>query len=251
MLKQIKFNLMGINQNLLMVFVMTFFLLSCESQETDDIASAQKCLDGISSANYASAESCMAKISKYNSSQANIIKCSIKFLSGGLTTEKIANAYKKISEDSLASKEATFIAVLALSPSTKATEAQPYCEASGVDGLVYLSNLAVVGSLMSATLPGGGYDPADPNSVPTPAEIATILSNCSPPANCGGNHATIGNSVLTLSESYCAGTNSTSDICTEINSAITGAGGNPTLVSKQLFCVLDNKTYDSMSDSCI
>lgn len=230
-------------------------LAGCEEDQANDLAKAQKCLDGITSANYATADSCFEYVSRYDSQQANILKCSIKFVAGGLTTEKVALAYKKIAENGMASKEATFMTILALNPPNKATEAQGYCVTTGLKGLIYLANLAVMGSNMAQMITGigttGHYDPADPSSFPSPAEINEVLNNCKPPATCGGNFATIGQATLNIADSYCSGSNASTDVCTKINDAVQSSGGDPTLVAKQLFCVLDGKTYDSMSGSCL
>jgi hypothetical protein len=234
--------------------IATIFLVSCEDKEANALAQAQACMDGISSANYADANACMAYVEGYDSQQANILKCSIKMMSGGLTTEKVAEAYKAIAvTGGAASNEATFITILALSPASAATDAQVFCDRSGLKGLIYLANLAVVGSTMAAVLPPGGYDPTDPTSLPTEAEVNQIINDCAPPANCGGGHAAIGTSVIDISEEYCVGDNATTSICQTVNDAISGAGGDPTLVAKQLFCQLSQppKTYDSGTDTCI
>lgn len=230
-----------------------FLVVGCEDDEMNDMAKAQQCLDGISSSNYAAANDCINYIAQYDTPEANIIKCSAKILSGGLTTEKMVNAYKNITDGSVANRETAFIAVLALDPSSRATEAKPYCARSGQKSLIYISNLAVVGSLMAENLVlgGGNYDPTDPESVPTPAEVAEILTDCQPPATCNGSHEAIGTSIVTLSSSYCTGNNATNEICTMVNSAIAGAGGDNEVVSKQLFCLLGGQTYDSIGDACI
>lgn len=227
--------------------IATIFLVSCEDKESNALAQAQACMDKISSANYAAANACMAYVDGYDSQQANILKCSIKMMSGGLTTDKVAEAYKAIAvTGGAASNEATFITVLALSPASAATDAQVFCERSQLKGLIYLANLAVVGSTMAAVLPPGGYDPTDPTSLPTPAEVNQIINDCAPPANCGGGHATIGQSVIDISEEYCVGGNADSTICQTVAGAISGAGGDPTLVAKQLFCQLKEppENYD-------
>lgn len=227
-------------------------LNGCESKETDDMAKAQQCLDNISSTNHASAANCLSYIDQYDSAQANILKCSIKFLAGGLTTDKIISAYKQLSTGSATNKEMVFMTVLALSPSTLATDAQTYCARSEDSGLVYLANLAVMGSMMAdtiATLPGATYDPNDPSyTPPSPTEISNLLGACQPPSvdvNCTSKYATIGAAAATVAAGYCTGDQATSEVCTKVNSAISGANGDSTLIAKQLFCALDNKTYSA------
>jgi hypothetical protein len=236
-------------------------LNGCEDEESNDLAKAQKCMDNISSANYADAAACFDFVAKYDSQQANILKCSIKFLQGGLTTDRVVNAYKALATATVVtSNEAVFMTALALDPSSLATDAEVYCEKSGLKGLIYLANLAVVGSTLFdiGNAIGGTYDPNDPSAAPpSDAEVAAIVADCVPggPETCGGipgGYDTIGASVITLSESYCTGSNATSEVCTTINAAIADAGGDPGDAARALFCILDgNSGYDPVGDACI
>ncbi len=233
----------------------------CESEESNDLAKAQQCLDRVPSSNFAAAEACMSYVSKYDSQQANILKCSIKFVAGGLTTSKIANAYKRIAQDaynSTSSTEAALIVSLALTPLSNATDAQAYCTRTGLKGLIYLSNLAVIGSTLAsaAATAGnlGGFDPNDPSSALSDTDLDAIVTTCtnyaSPGAGC--DYASIGSAVDALSDSYCAGANADAEVCTKINDAVAGSGGDPEVVSKQLLCLLDGKTFDGGTPgSCI
>jgi len=216
-------------------------------KESDDIARAQKCMDDIpsslSGATLATAaQACFDIIAKYDSQQANIIKCSSKFLGGGLTTQKIATAYDKLTQNGLANKEATFIAALALS-GTAAQDGKPYCVRSGVPALIYLADLAVIGSTMASVI-GGGYDP-DNLSTLDPADISGLLTACQPPADCGAsNYAAIGASAGSLADQYCVAGNENSDACAQFNQAVANSGGDAVLTAKHLFCLLDNKTFN-------
>ncbi|MGE0762737.1 MAG: hypothetical protein AB7N80_05615 [Bdellovibrionales bacterium] len=232
-------------------------LSGCEEEESNDLAKAQACLDKISSTNYSDAEACLSHVAKYDSQQANILKCSIKMVAGGLTTDKVSEAYKKLSA-ATGTNEAAFISVLAMADN-KAEEALPYCVKTGLKGLIYLANLAVMGTALANTLPAGGYDPNDPSTLPTQQEIDDMINNCQPGSTptpggtaCGNTEYTaIGNAAVTLGASYCAGSNATSEVCTKMNTAITNGGSDAALIAKELMCLLDNKTYDSIGDACI
>lgn len=232
------------------MLVMTFSLSSCEDEEANNIAKAQDCLDKITSTNFASAESCMEFVNKYDTQQANIIKCSVKLLAAGLTTQRIAKAYTAISDSTYTNKEAALISIFALD-ATKATQAQGYCTKTQLNGFIYVANMVLIGSQMAAAaaaagIPGYTYDPTVPSNFPTDAEVDAILDNCTSDfttTNC--NHAAMGAAVETISESYCAGNNADTDVCKKINEAVTAAGGDQALVSKQLFCLLDNKHYSA------
>lgn len=220
------------------VLLLSISLMGCEDKELDDLAKAQDCLDKVSDANYASAETCLSYVAKYDSQQANIIKCSGKFLAGGLTTSKIVDAYKEYEDaDAGASKDGIFIGYLALTPSSKAKEAAPFCRKTGVDGFIYLAELAVVGSVMGSI---GGVDFTDGV---TEAELTTIANTCqATPANC--EPEVLAEAATNLAESYCASPSAeTDDVCQDINSTISQANGNNDEIAKALTCFLSGKTY--------
>src|SRR5262245_32876876 len=98
---------------LLVVCAGLSILTSCETEESNDLAKAQDCMDKINSANYATADRCMAYVAKYDSQQANILKCAISFLDTGLTTDKVVAAYQALSQ-SAASNDAVFMTALAM-----------------------------------------------------------------------------------------------------------------------------------------
>src|SRR5690606_13268518 len=93
-----------------------------------------------------------------------------KFLAGGLTTSKIVDAYKELEDSEGDNKESIFISYLALSPLNLATEAATYCRATGVEGFIYLADLAVVGSVLG--------DVGDFSSPPEQSEIDAAFNKC-------------------------------------------------------------------------
>lgn len=231
-----------------------FTLTGCEEEESNDLAKAQDCLDKITS-NYNDASNCLSYVAKYDSQQANILKCSIHMVNGGLTTARVGQAYKNLSVNTYTNKEAAFISVLALK-SGKAAEAQPFCLKSELKGLIYISNLAVMASTMADTLGGVGYDPLnDPTDIPTDSQVTAMITNCQPGGTTGANscnHTAIGNAVISIGSSYCATASTTDEVCSQINSAINTSGGDAALVAKKLFCTLNNQTYTSTpSEDCI
>lgn len=215
-------------------------LVGCgESKEMDDVRQAQRCLDHASPA---TAESCLAYIAAYDSPKSNTIRCSVFFLKGGLTNNKLVEAYKQL-KDQPDKKEAVFIGVLALNQKSDATNADTYCRKSGVPGLIYLSNLSVIGTFLASAV--GGFDPKNP------ASLDAAIAACQPPSadpNC--EPATIGSAVISLSDSYCSGGAKDDDVCQKINGTIASAGGNTENVGMALFCYLDKKVYDPQSGTC-
>lgn len=215
----------------LIVGVLCLVCASCENDESDKLAQAQNCLDNVPSSNPTAANSCMSYVSGLDSEQANIIKCSIKFLAGGLTTDKISDAYKQLNDDSVTDKEAFYISMLALSPASLASEAADYCERSGVKGLIYLANLSVVGSVLMEEIGVTG--------IPDATDVQNALTACqSAPGTC--DDTAIGTAVLVVADSYCAGSSADAGICSQINEAVLAAGTDPAAIAQQIYALLDN-----------
>jgi hypothetical protein len=232
----------------------------CEDEESNDLAKAQECMDKISSSNWATADICMAFVAKYDSQQSNILKCAIKFLDNGLTTDKVVAAYQALSQNA-DSNDAVFMTALAMDNASDAEEARIYCNKSQLKGLIYLANLAVAGTALADVgealgLFGGGgqYDPADPSSIGnlTSGDVEAVIDDCKPggaAASCTSTELeAIGSAVESISTTYCVGSNADSEICQSVSAAIAGAGGDPEQVANHLLCLLDGQSgYDGVN----
>lgn len=215
-------------------------LLSCENEENNAIAKAQKCLD---TASQATASSCFTMVAGYDSQKANIIKCSAKFIEGGVDTDRLVTAYKQITDSTAADKTSLYFAYLAFSggsASSVASEAKSYCGRTGVDGLVYLSNMAYAATALSVA--AGGFTLTNATTLAT--ELNTILDQCQDAdltvdTTCNTAVTQIAEIIPTVADVYCTGGNEDSDICTDINSAVDSYGSN---MGQALLCLLDGKT---------
>ncbi len=222
----------------LLVFISSFALVACDEGEDDDLAKAQECLDRITDTNFTEAEDCIKPLEKYDSQQANILKCSGKFLAGGLTTSRIMDAYKELENSDAAAedkKEAIFISYLALTPSSKAREAAAFCRKTELEGYIYLGDLAVVGSVLS--------DAGNFSSPPTEAEVDAALATCqATPASC--QPEVLAGAVTSVAESYCKKPSAKDDeVCKDINAAIAEAAGDEEVLTAALTCLLNGKEY--------
>jgi hypothetical protein len=57
--------------------------------------------------------------------------------------------------------------------------------------------------------------------------------------------------VTNLAGSYCGqSSNAGSDVCTQVNSAVTAAGGDPTNVGAAMLCYLNKQTYSPADGKC-
>lgn len=239
-------------------------LTACKKSESDDIARAQDCLDNVPESNPDKALECLTYVEKYSSQQANILLCSIYITSGGLMETKIAKGYTILKDSTQGSQSASFMTLLALDfPNvdagyTKAVSAKTYCDASGVPGLKYLGNIVMAGSYMAKTMahiPGGGaIDINDPASVDT--AVQNLLNQCAPasPAtpdpSCATDIAQLGDTVVTIADSYCSSSSADASVCDQIDSAVESAGGASAAVGQALLCYLSNKTYDINDGLC-
>ncbi len=208
-------------------------LLGCESDEADDLAKAQRCLDRVPQDNGASANECIQMVAKHGGQQADIIRCSGYFLVGGLTTNKILQAYKALEGDST-NKEAVFIGTLALTDVSTAKNADLYCKKTGLKGFIYLGSLAVVGTILKSA---GSF-----SVPPTEAEVNAAMATCTAtPSSC--DPAAISSAAGTLADNYCSGSSKDDKVCTDINSALQAGGGDTAVVTSALTCLLNGKTF--------
>jgi hypothetical protein len=226
-------------------------LPGCEEEESNDLAQAQDCMDKISSANWQTADKCMAYVAKYDSQQANILKCAIKFLDNGLTTDKVVAAYLALSQNA-PSNDAVFMTALAMATTADAEEARVYCNKSQLKGLIYLANLAVAGSALAEVgvalnLFMDGYDPTDPATIGnlTSGDVEDIIAACLPgsadPQCTSARLEAIGSAVEAISTSYCVGSNEDTEICQSVNAAIAGSGGDPEQIANHILCLLNGQ----------
>ncbi len=235
------------------------FLSSCNSgEEADDLAKAQQCLDQVPQSDPASASNCLQYVEKYSSQQANILKCSIYMTSGGLMENKVVQAAEAMQDSSnVTNKEAAYMSILALDVPdanagyTKAVDGNVFCQASGIAGLQYIGGLVVAGSYMAKTMSllGITLDINNPE-----AAVSQLIDTCTADlTQCASDLPTLGETVLTLAESYCGTEDSDDEICGDINSAVASSGADPSDIGRALFCFMETpaRQYDPVNDVCL
>lgn len=198
-------------------------LLGCEDKDTNAVAKAQECLD--KATDQAAAAACRGHIEGKSSQQAYIVRCAIEFVAGGLTTQKVINAFKA-EKTGPESKEAKLISLLSLdgtNATTTADNAAAYCKLSGIPGLIYLANLSVIGTYLNPLV--------NTNLSAYLTDCANGIGSCSDTA--------IGTAVISIADSYCTDANSSSEVCTKINTAITDANGSPEDIAKKFYAELN------------
>lgn len=239
------------------IFVFGLFTACSKDQEQSDLAKAQDCLDKVDEANPQGALNCLPFVQAYSSQRANILKCSIYLTSGGLVTSRIQKAYDASTDTTITNKQAAYIAYLSLNVPdvatgyTTAQTASPFCNSSGDPGLVFVSSMTVLGSLVSSISSNNGSpinfnDPAAVNTA-----VTNVLTTCQanpPPATCQAS--VVGPAVTSAANAYCASGTSSVSVCTQINGAVSGAGGDNNKITQGMMCLLSGKTYDSTANTC-
>lgn len=233
-----------------LVLAASFLIYGCEDK--DKIAQAQACLDAVSQSSYSQATNCLSYIDGDDSQQANIIRCSAYLMAGGLTTNKMVNAYKALSGttgsgSAVTNKEAVFIGTLVLDSTSYATTGDSYCKKTNVKGLMYISGLAVMGTTLSTV----GAAIGTYSNPPTEAEVNAVINDCTggtPNAACSAS--TIGTVASTVASTYCASQSADQSVCSTVNSAIAAGGGDTTKIGNGLMCLLKKGTYNPTTDTC-
>ncbi len=215
------------------------FLTACENEDQNKVALAQQCLDQVTDATFSTATSCLNHLGSLDTQQANILRCSIALVSGGLTTSRIMNSFESLNSGDAG--ESAFIALLTMESSggasgalTIATNAASYCNATDDKGLMFLGNMAVLGTTLATDV--GGIDFTNINESTLTSGISAAVTAC---ASGGGScdRDLIGTAVLVLGDSYCEGSYADEGVCQEINQAVAG-GGSTTDIANALLALL-------------
>lgn len=228
------------------VFTMVAIISGCNSDESDNIAKAQECLNAVPQSDPGRADECLQFVNAYDSQQANILKCSIYLTSGGLMENKVIAAYNALKTTSFSSPNATFLTVMALDVPdnagglVKAQAAQEFCNKTGVSSIKTVASYILVGSTINNLLPDG----TDPTTGPGQAALAAELNTCATaPATPGCEPAAIGAAAETIATNYCSTESADEAICADIESAIAGSNGSDEEIGEAVYCYLNGGTY--------
>lgn len=230
----------------MLIFTTAAILAGCNSEESDNLAKGQACLDAVPQSNPARADECLQFVEQYDSQQANILKCSIYLTSGGLVENKVIAAYDALKTSSFASPNATFLAIMALDVPdktggmTKAQTAQAFCEQSGVSSLKTVGAYVLVGTTINNLVPG---DPDLTDGAGQAALTAAIDACATTPGGAGCEPATVGAAAQSIATSYCSGASADEKICNDLEAAIAGSNGSNADIGAALYCYLDGGTY--------
>lgn len=212
-------------------------IVSCEDEDSKSIFEAQNCLDEVNenlgtAELIAAANACEAKLGSLDSAQANIIKCSTRFLAGGVTSSRIASAFSN-NEDGGAANQEKLITVLSFTnyPSaeanSKVSEALIACEKSEQKGLIFIAGLSKIGTIVLVATGNAacmGFGTCDLDAISNPL------------GGCGGstcNPAEVGNTAILLSDNYCTEDKEDDPFCQDVSAAV-ASGSDPAVIGAAL-----------------
>jgi hypothetical protein len=179
------------------------------------------------------------------SQQASIIKCGAYLTGGGIDTSRIVDAAKSLN-DGGANSESVYLAALTLNRPDDtdvnvdlALQAQEACNDTGLDGYIYIGNLAATGTALSNAFGGSGIPNLDDPSSIDPNDIDTAIDNCVGNSAC---EDIVADSAVELADSYCdSNAGKDDEFCTDIQDAIDSAGGDKSVLTESLLCLLDGQ----------
>lgn len=214
-------------KKLILLLPLCFFLIHCEEQETDDLYSAQVC---INSATSATVDACLTKIAGYSSPMAFSLRCSADFIREGITDTRIVNALERIDENDDPSIDpmTDLISFLTFDDVPAADQAVTNCTASGSEGLTVLSEIVKLGTnlIIGSGLPitADGVDPA---------ALDTFLDSASSGSFTAQELEGMAESIIALQPIACGDSGSFKDeeVCVNINDAIAAGTDTTTLIN--------------------
>ena len=195
---------MRVTVQFLILVILFVGVIGCKNSDKDSIAQAQICLDFVNETDTTGIQNCVNKLNGLDTQEANIVRCSGEILLGGLTSDKIVNAFGK-SGGGGGSAEAALMLTLAVtnqsggsSNKNQAAKALVACSKSGVSGLIALASFSNIGTIMSAGV-GACPDPTNCSA----SDAAGIVSSCVGGSSC--EPASIGQTAVIVADSYCTG----------------------------------------------
>lgn len=201
-------------------------LTGCDQQsEKDIIAEAQYCLDKATT--QAQASACTSSLAGIESKAAYTLKCAAGFISAGVTSpERLTQALDAVKESGAGTT--VLLASLNFGSNSLAIQTADDCNKSGKSSLTLISAMAKSATVLSnAASVLGSCNTANPLDCDTTAienAIDAIVLDPTDPANQETLEA-VGSTIQSVYSVTCGGANNAnSDICGDINKALTDAG---------------------------
>lgn len=217
------------------------FLVSCETGEDRQLASAQECIDAASTE--AHADLCYNAVAGIESEKAYLIRCSANYIAQGFTGTRFASAFQRLKDNPTSGQDpmATVMAYMVFSKAStlhSANNTFENCTRSGVRSMVRLATMTKLATFIAQTGLGGIPANADPlNASFDPAQISAAIANLA--GGSPADQASVGTIAIQANEAYCNEGSSfeSNEICTNLKAAIAG-GGDATAIGLALLTQL-------------
>lgn len=215
---------------ILLLISLSFFLIQCEESETDDLYSAQLCLNN---ADASTADACLAKIAGNTSTLAYSLRCGAAFVKQNIDDTRIVNALNRLDNNNDPTQDpmTDMMAFLTFKSESEVDAAIVECQASGAEGMVALAYMAKMATIIVVGL---GLDPSAGAGV-DPNALDGLIDGYTPGDLSGSEKEALGATVTLAYPSYCGdgGQFEGEEVCTNLNNSI-NAGSNTAIVDALL-----------------
>lgn len=202
--------------------------IGCGKKDSDKIAEAQACLD---SSTGAAALSCANKVDGLSSKESYLIRCSAAFIAEGIAEPAtLVQAFQNL--DAATNPVSTFMNILAFDMNNDPTEDKAFaqatfnnCNSAGNPGFVLIAGYANMATAISAVATVNLSDGI------SPTEVTDIIA--------AGPDAIAATATAVYTTSCTTGNESNAELCAELGTAITSAGGDNEALANALLAQWD------------
>jgi len=234
-------------RNFILVLFAAIVLISCEEKSTDldKVIDAQDCLDMYTVTGSGDLNVCLQKVEGLETPAAYNIRCSVGYISEGITTATLVNAFSQIETVTQNSVEA-FLEIISFDAAgtgnagvvdanyNSANQTNNNCAKSLAKGATILSTYTFITNTLFKFACDNAINCNQNDTGIAAGLLAVGLGLANPTA------ATIGSAVIQAKTISCSTSAANETLCGFIDRAVANAGGtgNPTAVGVQFAVVL-------------
>jgi|GEM_PF-3272579 len=208
----------------LLLFVAISFNVACESDENNQIALAETCIND-NNGDPSGTASCASFLKGINTPRAKTLRCSITLSAGGLSNARIVNAIERVDDETAMGNEIEFMSLIALNDTTIADQIPTVCTGTDSPGIEFLANAARIGTTFSSFITDLVPGEIDENTIIESADLMEVFDGCSVDNAC---KTILGESAESMFDVFCAEADlADNEVCADVNSAIIASGDDP------------------------
>lgn len=221
----------------LVLISLSLFLIQCEEQETDDLYSAQLCLN---TADSTTVDTCLAKIAGNGSPQAYGLRCGADFIKANITDAKIVSSLERIednNDDNSKDPMAEMMAFMTFKSVEDAQAAVANCTAAGSSGMLGLARMSLMAVALITDLMAldPTLDPSTGNGV-DPTALHAALDSANAGTLSAATKEILGATVVASYSDYCgeSGQFKGESICVNLTNSINAGSTNAAIAEALL-----------------